>query len=160
YYGSGSEVWRWHGDSSKPEKVAKLDGMFIPAMTVDSHGIVYATAVPSGKVYAIDTKSSSIKPQLVFSASEPIIASLAVDNKDNLYAGTADTGKVYKIDAASHKSKVLFDSEQAHVLCMFFDKSDGRLYVGTGESGSVYAIDESGKPHAIYQSPDHFVTGI
>jgi hypothetical protein len=160
YYGSADELWRWKADDSKPERIGKLDGIFIPAMVADSQGVIYATSVPSGKVYAIDTKSPGSKPQIVFTASEPIIASLAVDDKDNLYAGTASTGKIYKIDAGSHKSSVLFDSGQAHVLSMFYCKPEGTLYFGTGEKGSVYAIDKTGKPHAVYQSPDHFVTGV
>lgn len=159
YYGSGSEVWRWQGGSSKPEKVAKLEGLFIPAMATDSKGIVYAAAVPSGHVWAIDTKTPAAKAQIVFKTTEPIIASLAVDDKDNLYAGTASTGKVYKIDA-TRKSSVIFDSGQAHILSMFYHKPESTLYIGTGEKGSVYSIDQSGKAKAVYQSPDHFVTGV
>ena len=160
YYGSADELWRWHGDDTKPEKVGKLDGMFIPAMAADSKGIVYAASVPSGKVFAVDSKNPTAKPQVIFTASEPIIASLAVDDKDNLYAGTASTGKVYKIDPNTHSSSVLFDTGQAHILCMYYCKPETTLYIGTGEKGSVYAIDKSGKPRAVYQSPDHFVTGV
>ena len=159
YYGSADSIWRWSADAAKPEKVAKLDGLFIPSITLDSRGIIYATAVPSGKVWAIDTKAAKMAPQVIFTASEPIITSLAVDDKDNLYVGTAGTGKVYKVDPAHH-SNVLFDSAQAHVLCMFYSKREGTLYIGTGEKGSVYALDKTGKARAVYQSPDHFVTGI
>jgi hypothetical protein len=159
YYGSADEVWRWAGGNSKPEKVAKLEGLFIPAMTADSKGIVYAAPVPSGKVYAIDTRTPGAKPQVAFKTSESIIASLAVDDTDNLYAGTASTGKVYKIDAA-RKSSVVFDSGQAHILSMFYHKPSGELLIGTGERGSVYALAKTGKAKAVYQSPDHFVTGV
>ncbi len=159
YYGSADELWRWKGANTKPEKVAKLEGLFIPAMTADSKGIVYASPVPSGHVWAFDTKNPAVKPQIVFKTSEPIIASLTVDDKDNLYAGTASTGKVYKIDAA-RKSSVILDSGQAHVLSMFYSKPESTLYIGTGERGSVYSIDQTGKTRAVYQSADHFVTGV
>lgn len=160
FYGSADELWRWKADNSKPEKVGKLEGLFIPAMVADSKGIVYSASVPSGRVYSYDSKNPNAKPQVIFTATEPIIASLAVDDKDNLYAGTASTGKIYKIDPATHKGTVVFDTGQAHVLSMFYCKPEGALYLATGERGSVYAIDKTGKPRAVYQSPDHFVTGV
>lgn len=159
YYGSADELWRWKGDNSKPEKIGKLDGMFIPAMTADSKGNVYAATVPSGHIWQLEPTQGA-KPRIFFTTKdEPIIACLTVDDKDNVLVGTAGSGKVYKVDP-SRKSTTIFDSEQAHVLSLFFHKPDGTLYVGTGERGSVYAIDTAGKAKAIYQSPDQFVTGI
>jgi hypothetical protein len=159
YFGSADEVWSWHGDGSKPERLAKLDGLFIPALAADSRGMLYAAAVPSGNIWAIDTRNPGSKPQIIYKVSEPLVACLTVDDKDNLYIGTAGEGKIYKLDPAHHGS-LLLDCGQAHVLCFFYSKPDSTLYFGTGEKGSVYAIDGGGKVKAVYQSPDHFVTGI
>lgn len=156
WFATPDQVFRWKGDGSAPEAVAKLDGVAIPAMAADSKGVVYAASIPSGKVWAISDKE---KPHVVFSTSEPIITSLCVDQQDNLYIGAAGSGKVYKLTPAREK-KLLFDSQQAHVLCLFYSLPEAKLYIGTGEKGLVYCLDAAGKAEAVYQSPDHLVTGI
>lgn len=156
WFATTNEVWRWRGDASAPEVVAKLDGaVAIPAMAADSRGTVYAASIPGGKIWAV----SGDKPQLVSRTAEPIVTSLCVDPEDNLFIGVAGTGKVYKLDSARHQT-MFFDSRQAHVLCLFYSVLEARLYVGTGEKGAVYRLDATGRSEAVYQSSDHLVTGV
>ncbi len=156
YYAADNAVWRWKGDESKPEKFATLDTSMISAITADSSGTIYASAVPNGGVYSIS--QSGAKKQ-IFKPSEPVISALCCDDADNVYVGVAGNGKVYKLDK-NHNSSMLFDTGQAHVSALFYSKTHKQLYVGTAEKGSVYRIDENGQAHSVYQTPDHIVTGI
>ncbi len=155
YYSTGDKVWRWKGDDSAVEQVADLKAKIIPALAADSHGTVYAAAVPSGEVFALGSGA----PHVVFKSPDSVITRLAFDDKDVLYVGTAGNGRVYKVDKGV--SSMLFDSGQAHVTALFFSTHDGKLYVGTAERGAVYSIDRAtGKAKALYQAPDHIVTGV
>ncbi|HEY9869786.1 MAG TPA: SpoIVB peptidase S55 domain-containing protein, partial [Candidatus Obscuribacterales bacterium] len=156
WFATTNEIWRWKGDASAPEAVAKLEGaVAVPAMAADSKGTVYAASVPGGKIWTV----GGDKPQLVGRTAEPIVTSLCVDADDNLFIGVAGTGKVYKLDSARHQT-MFFDSRQAHVLCLFYCLPEGKLYVGTGEKGAVYRLDATGKSEAVYQCSDHLVTGV
>jgi len=156
WFATSDQVWRWKGDDSQPEAVARLDAVAIPAMAADSKGTVYAASIPGGKIWAINEKD---KPSLVYDAKEPIVTSLCVDAHDNLFVGAAGSGKVYRLSPA-REATLFFDSRQAHVLCMFYSRPEDKLYVGTGEKGSVYKLDAQGKAEAVYQSSEHLVTGI
>lgn len=156
YYSTDNKIWKWKGDDSKPEKIATIDTSMIPALTADSTGTLYAAAVPGGGVYAIAPGSA---PRQVFKPAEPVVTTLCSDENDNIYVGVAANGKVYKL-GKNHASSLLFDTGQAHVTALFYSKIHKQLYVGTAEKGSVYRIDESGKAKAVYQTPDHIVTGI
>jgi len=155
WFATSTQVWRWKGDRSQPEPMAKFDCLAIPALAADSKGTIYAAAVPGGQIWAIDRKG---KTQLVFKLNEPIVTSLCLDDQDNLFVGVAGTGKIYKLER-SGKSSLFFDCGQAHILSLFFSGQDHKLYVGTGEKGSVYCLERDGKATALYQSADHLVTG-
>ncbi len=156
WFATSDQVWRWKGDDSPPEVVARLDAVAIPAMATDSKGTVYAASIPGGKIWAVNETD---KPNLVYDVKEPIVTSLCFDAHDNLFIGVAGSGKVYKLSAAREGS-LFFDSRQAHVLCLFYSRPEDKLYVGTGEKGSVYRLDAQGKAEALYQSTEHLVTGI
>lgn len=162
YFATSDQVFRWKGDGSQPESVARFDSVMIPSMAA-SKGIVYVATVPTGRVFAIDTNRPGGKPRQVYKPTEPLVTVLATDDSGDLFIGVAGTGRIYKIDpqTAASKPAIFFDSGQAHILSMFYCAGDRSLYVGTGEKGSVYRVDpESGKAAAVYQSPDHLVTGV
>ncbi len=155
WFAAANKIYRWAGGVSEPELVADLDCVVVPSLVADSNGVVYASTAPGGAIWAFNGKS---KPELVCKTAEPIITSLCVDDKDNLYAGVAGAGKIYKIDQ-THKAQEFFNSQQTHILSLFFSSFDHKLYAGCGEKGVVYAIDGGGKASAVYQSADHMVTG-
>jgi hypothetical protein len=171
WFGTSDKIYRWNGGAdSAPEQVAQINGLAIPAMSVDSGGTVYAASVPAGTIYALDsTKSGAVTPRVVAKVPEQIITSLCVDEADNLYAGVTGSGKVYKLarsfdhSAVERTAVTLFDCGQASVTCLFYDKVDKRLYVGTAEKGAVYSVDAERGPDSVraeYQTPDHIVTGV
>ncbi len=154
YFGTTDGVWRWSGDETPPEKLGQFHSLAVPAMATDSKGTVYFATVPGGNIYALDGQG---QPRLTCCTSEPIVTALACDDMDNLYAAVAGTGRVYKVAAGG--AELFFDSGQAHVLSLFFSPVDHRLYVGCGEKAVVYALDQGGHATAVYESPDHLVTG-
>ncbi|HEY9719181.1 MAG TPA: hypothetical protein V6C69_17025 [Trichormus sp.] len=168
WFATGDKVYRWKGDDSAPVAVAKVKGLAIPTMTVDSTGTIYFSSVPGGEIMAINgnAKGDEQTPHSVAKLTEQIITCMCVDQDDNLYAGVAGSGKVYKLPPgqkdrlAPRTASMLFDSGQADVTCLFYSQNDKRLYIGTAERGDVYSIDAAGAVKAEYQSPDHIVTGI
>ena len=156
YFAADNKVYKWKGDSTKPELVKTLNATIVPALAADSSGTIYAAAVPNGGVYAISPNGDT---KQIYKPSEPVISALCTDDKDNLYVGVSGKGKIYKVDR-NRVATQIFDTGQAHVTALFYSKNDSKLYVGTAEKGSVFSIDENGKPHSIYQSPDHIVTGV
>lgn len=156
YFATDNKVYKWKGDASKPEQVAKLDATIVPALAADSTGTIYAAAVPNGGIYAISPNGES---KQIYKPAESVISALCSDDKDNLYIGVSGKGKVYKLDK-NRNASIVFDTQQAHVTALFYSRVDSKLYIGTAEKGSVFSIDESGKPKSIYQSPDHIVTGV
>ncbi|HEY9677937.1 MAG TPA: hypothetical protein V6C76_08000 [Drouetiella sp.] len=162
YFATTRKIFRWNSESKSPELVAELNGVAIPALVSDSHGILYAASVPSARIYAIDpTKPVGQNTTLATSLNEPLISAMTIDKADNLYIGVTGSGKVYKQKAGIKTAlTTVFDSGQADVTALFFNPTENKLYVGTAEKGAVYSIDEAGKAHAEYQTPDHIVTGV
>ncbi len=162
WFSTTNKIYKWSGDHTAPIEVANLPGVAIPSLVTDGKGLLYAAAIPGGNVYSIDpNKPIDQNTKLIAKLSEPLVTSLAMDNKDNLYIGVTGSGKVYKLPSGKGATPVsIFDSGQADVVSMFYCVPEDKLYVGTAEKGAVYSIDSSGKTEAVYQSPDHIVTGI
>ncbi len=158
YVAASDRVVRWKPGMDKPELVADLGGIAIPAMVADS-GVVYAACVPSGRVVAISANKGKFVQQVVFQCPDPVIASMDIDNNGNLYIGAAGSGKVYKVEKG-HGGTMLVDSGQAHVTCLWFSEKEKKLYIGTGEKGCVFSVQADGSLKTEYQSSDHIVTGV
>lgn len=156
HFAADNKIWKWRGDSSKPELLASLNTTIVPALAADSTGTIYAAAVPGGGIYAV---SPSGDAKQIYKPAESVISALCTDAQDNLYIGVSGKGKVYKLDK-NRVATPVFDTGQAHVTALFYSRNDRKLYIGTAEKGSVFSVDENGKPHSIYQSPDHIVTGV
>lgn len=159
YVGTTNRLYRWNPGLAQPVEVAKFESVAIPAMTADSRGRIYASLVPGGRIVSFDPGSQgSDQISTVATLSESLITSLAVDDENAVYAGVADTGRVYKLKDGA--PKLVADTGDAHVLCLFFDPSSKRLYVGCGEQGNVYSISKEGALKAEYHTGEHLVTGV
>lgn len=161
YVGSSNRIYKWSPTGKSLEEIAKFDCAAIPALAADSKGHVYASLAPEGRIVRVDSapgqKNATITE--VAKVSETLITSLAVDDEDSLYAGVAGTGVVYKLTTGG-APKLLVDTGEAHVLCMFFDRASKRLYLGCGEQGNVYSVSKDGNIRAVFHSDDHLITGI
>lgn len=156
-FSAQSKIYTWDATGSKLDLLAKLDGLFCPAVAVDSKGTIYAAAAPGDRVFTV--KPHSEKHDTLFKTGGDTVTTLCVDDRDNIYAGVAADGKVWRYDAVKKAASVFFDSGQAHITSLWYCRADKRLYVGTAEKGAVYSIDEAGNAKAEYQTSDHIVTG-
>lgn len=156
-FAAQNTIYSWNGSTQTAEKVAKLNCSFVPALVVDSKGMIFAATAPGDRVVSAGGKLA--KQETLFRTAGEQVTTLCIDDRDNIYAGVASDGKVWKYDAAGKNAKVIFDSGQAHITSLWFSKTDRRVYVGTGEKGAVYSISDNGISKAEYQTNDHIVTG-
>ncbi len=163
YFATSDKIYKLASMSSKPEQIAKLNCVVIPCMVSDNAGRLYVATAPGAHLVRIEPgkiasqSADGAVPPFV-SLPESLISSLSTDG-ENIYAGVAGTGKVYKI-TPSGKATVIFDTGQAHVTSMFFDKNTDSLLVGCGEQGNVYSIARDGTVKSLFHSDEHLITGV
>lgn len=148
-----NSIVRYQGGN--PEVVAKLPGLIVSALAINSKGEIFAASAPGSEIYRVD--GHELKP--VCKVSESIVSALTCDH-DNLYIGTCGSGRVYTLNTVSGKSaEPLCDSGQAHITALNFCEREHKLYIGTAEKGCVYSV-EGNKLKAEFESGEHIVTGV
>ena len=150
YVGTGDlgEVWAARGQD-KPRKVAKLDGVLVAAMVPAKNGRLFASTLPSGKVFLLD-KLSDKNPRVreIAKLDADHVWALSWDEeRHTLYAATGPAGKLFALDVdvdkGSAKSRLLWSSGEKQLLSMVRGE-DGSLLVGSADSAILYRVT----PHA------------
>lgn len=79
-----------------------------------------------------------------------------------LYAATGPEGQIYKITADA-EPEVVYDTEQANVLCLAMDV-EGHLYAGTDEEGLVFQVrpeaDEDNRASVVFDAAEEEISDI
>ncbi len=139
----------------KCKQFAKISGLEVHALAVDSFDRVYAAVLPDAKIYRIDPSG---KPELFFDPKCKYVWSMAFDHAGNLFAATGDSGLIYKIPADG-KGVVFAKTEEAHARSMIVDQQ-GNLIVGTDPGGLIMRFDPHGKGFVLFQTGKREVTAV
>ena len=160
----------------------------IQVVKVGPDGMLYAAALPNGKVYRIDPNGPEVKidnaPRPVYKQGEQAPAKagasadvvfdsstlnpkatyiwdLAFDALGRLYVATGGPANIYRVDLKNPSAapEKFFSSSEQHIRCLLFAK-DGTLYAGTDGRGLVYRIDVSGKGFVLFEAPNQEVPAM
>jgi hypothetical protein len=101
---------------------------------------IYAGTVGTGSVYAIDASSGKSELVVKLAGAEHVWALVLDPSGKTLYAATGSSGKLFAIDLGSKKARLLWDSDEAHLLSML-RAPDGALWVGTSDEAILYRVD-------------------
>ncbi len=88
------------------------------------------------------------------------IWAMARGKDGKVYAATGADGWLLEIAPDGQTARVVFDSEEANLLCLVFGRN-GELYTGSDKRGLVYRVDaKSGKPYVLYDAEEEEVSTI
>jgi hypothetical protein len=149
--GSPAEVYAL-GKDGRTTKLFEADSIAVTAITLDSHGNLYAATMPEGKIYKISTngKGTPAKADEPFAKLRaPYVWSLIVDKQDRLFAGTGPDGKIFHI-GPDGKAEEWYAAEDSNILCLALD-ADGALLAGGSDRGLLYRIAEKGKGVVLHE---------
>ncbi len=141
--------------AGESQVVAKLDGLAVQAIAIDSKDTVYAATSPDGAVYKI---TAGAEPEIFFKPETKYIWALQFGRDGALYVGTGDTGQIFKVTPDGQGS-VFFDTEETHVRSLALD-GDGNLIAGTEPGGLILRISDAGDGFVLHQSSKREITAV
>jgi hypothetical protein len=168
----------------KPFTLFETRDLSIQALRLGPDGSLYAATVPGGKVYKLNsdstTKLDESNAPVVFDAAKTdatasdaqtsssapsgqshYIWDLTFDSAGRLYIATGNPGAVYRVDPTKPGAApdLFFKSDEAHIRTLAWD-AKGNLIAGSDGSGLVYRIDAQGKGYVLFEAPRREITSI
>jgi sugar lactone lactonase YvrE len=167
----------------KPSTLFETKDLAIQALCLGPDGSLYASVLPSGKVFKLDpnatTRQDEATATVVFDAAkapDPFAASpsgsapnsgshyiwdLTFDSAGHLYVATGNPAAIYRVDVSKPGAtpELFFKSDEAHIRNLAWD-AKGNLIAGSDGSGLVYRIDPHGKGYVLFQAPRREITSI
>jgi hypothetical protein len=191
YLGTGSPASVLRDSAQKdvkPFTLFETKDISVQVVRIGPDGALYAAAVPSGKVYKLNTGAATRQDEtsatVVFDAgkvssgttatgangSDPrptgeakshYVWDLTFDSAGLLYIATGGPGMIYRVDPAKPgtKAEVFFKSDEQHIRSLAWD-SKGNLIAGTDGSGLVYRISPQGKGYVLFEAPRREITSV
>jgi hypothetical protein len=173
YAGTGSPARVLQIDpDGKQTTLFESKDVSVQVVRVGPDGLVYAATMPSGKVYRLKPRRTSLdesKAEVIFdpataeskTESRPkYLWDMAFDAQGRLYIATGAPAAIYRIaNTAGAKPEKFFSSDEQHIRCLLFE-NDGSLIAGTDNGGLVYRIDREGKGVVIYDAPKAEITAL
>jgi hypothetical protein len=137
-------IFRFKDD--KATKLVSVDGAIaIVSMAQTSDGVVWAGAMPGGKVWKLDVAAGKATPGPALKDVETIW-SLAASG-DTVYAGTGPKGKLFAIRGGTAREVFATDDKRITALTV---TSDGAVWMGTSDRALVFRYDpKDGKTRAM-----------
>jgi len=157
YFGTGDQANVWAYKNGKAHKLAHLDGVLVTAVAVGTGTTLYASALPGGRLFAVDTRDGKWRDLGKLGVDH--VWSLAFDGRSTLYAGTGAQGKLFAVDVASGKSRVVCDTGEKHLLALVRG-DDGSLYAGSADQAILFKIAPDGKLRALHDFEGEEVRAI
>ncbi|MEO6950641.1 MAG: hypothetical protein ABI321_02430 [Polyangia bacterium] len=150
YIGTGdqADVWAQRG-KDRPRKIAKLDGVLVAALARAKGGRLFASTLPSGKIFVIDELGEKVPRvrELAKLDAEHVWALSWDEEKHTLYAATGPAGKLFALDVdldrGTAKPRLLWSSGEKQLLSMV-RAEDGSLLVGSADSAILYRVTPHG----------------
>ncbi|MBI4508838.1 MAG: hypothetical protein HY698_04330 [Deltaproteobacteria bacterium] len=112
-------------------------------------GTLYAGTLGTASLHAMDPKTGKTTKLLSLPGAEHVWALVPDPAGKILYAATGPEGKLFAVDVAAKSAKVLWNSEEPHLLSAA-PAADGALWIGTSEEAVLYRFDpKTGQARAI-----------
>lgn len=165
--GEGDTVFVGTGDEGKVFRVRGDDvsvlaetGQLLVSSLALAGTTLYAGTLPEGRIFAIDTNSGEMREFVQLEETEHVWDLVWDAERRRLFAATGPEGKVFAIDAQG-RAQVYFDAEDAHVLSLAFDPSEGGgLFAGTSDDAVVYRLRGPNEAEVVYDFPGNEVTAL
>jgi sugar lactone lactonase YvrE len=141
YFGTGDQANLYAYKNGKAKKLTHLDGVLITSIAVGPGSTLYASVMPGGRIFSVDTRDGKWK-ELARLDVEHVWA-LVSDGKSTLYAGTGSQGKLFAVDTNSGKSRLLYDTGEKHLLSLARG-DDGAIYAGSADQAILFKITPEG----------------
>jgi sugar lactone lactonase YvrE len=137
YLGTGDQANLYAYKSGKARKLAHLDGVMITSIAVGTGTTVYASVLPGGRIFAVDTRDGKWRELTKLDVEH--VWSLVFDGKSTLYAATGASGKLFSVDTSTGKSRLVYDTGEKHLLSLARG-DDGALYAGSADQAILFKI--------------------
>ncbi|WP_239461296.1 hypothetical protein [Occallatibacter savannae] len=187
YLGTGSPATVLRGSAQKdgkPATIFETRDVSVQVVRIGPDGSIYAATVPGGKVYKLNssstTKQDESSAKLVFDAAKAEAApagdddakpnreskshyiwDMAFDAAGKLYIAVGGPGAIYRVNPTTPENKpdLFFKTDEQHIRSLAWD-TKGNLIAGTDGSGLVYRISPQGKGYVLFEAPRREITSV